>query len=764
MIHPLLPLAGVLLLAVSPPVLHGAAPASAQTGTVAGRVLDAANGQPVGRVQLAIVQLARGEVSHADGTFHFHSLPAGEHTITATRLGYAPAAVRVSVRDGVTTPLEIRLQPSVLELAPVVVTGTATERRGDEVLSATTVLSGARLERQMAGTVAQTLENTPGVAVTSIGPATSRPVIRGLSSDRVLVLEDGQRPGDMSSTAGDHAVAIEAVTARRIEVVRGPMSLLYGSSALGGVVNVVRDEVPRTRSEHPHGTATGLVNSVDRSTAVGAYTTAGTGPFALRAELSARGSGDLRTPLGSMENTESRTLGVSGGASYVAGWGHAGASYRFYDNRYGIPGGMLGGHPEGVDIEMRRHAVRAEAEARAARGPFDAIRGVASFVDYTHREFEAEGAIGTEFLQQLTAAEVTARHDAWGWLSQGAVGVRAQYRDILTGGSLRTPSTYDWTLAGFVVEELGTGPLRAQVGARYDVARFVPREDAVIIIGGRAVPVRPRAFGSFSGSLGLLRDLGGGVRLGASLARSYRTPDFNELYSNGPHLAAGTFDVGDPDLRQEVGLGVEGFLRVTRARLRGEVAAYANRLDGYVFPSTRGRVEQGTTGNVPRAQFTNEDAVFTGFEAEAEWNVAGGWVVEGTVSRVRARFRSERSPIPVIGPNDTTFVEASRHPPLIPPLMARTGVRWERGPWFAAGGVRMAARQDRVGDFELPTPGWAVGDLSLGVRRARGGRAHAVSLRVENVTDATYRDHLARTKEFMPQPGRGVSLLYRLTY
>ena len=744
--------------------LGGAIPAdSGETGTVRGRVLDTA-GQPVARVQLRIVPLGRGELSHVDGTFHFHDLPAGEHTITASRVGYAPAEARVRVSDGAVTDVELRLAPSVLELAPVVVTGTAAARRGDEVLSPTTVLSGARLERQMAGTVAETLENTPGVAVTSVGPATSRPVIRGLSSDRVLVLEDGQRPGDLSSTSGDHAVAIEAVTARRMEVVRGPMSLLYGSSALGGVVNVVRDEVPSTRSEHPHGTGTVMMSSVDRSATVGAYTTAGTGPFALRAELSARSSGDVETPVGRLGNTDSRSVGLSGGASYVGGWGHAGASYRFYDSRYGIPGGFLGAHPGGVDIEMRRHALRGETRYQPGRGPFDDVGATVSLVDYRHTEYEAVGEVGTEFFQQMAAGEVVGRHGPWGPAVQGAIGVRGQFRDILTGGSLRTPSTYDWTLAGFAVEELGSGPLRAQVGARYDFARFVPREQTTISIGGREVPVRPRTFGSVSGSLGALYDFGRGIRAGASVARSYRTPDFNELYSNGPHLAAGTFDVGDPELGQEVGIGVDAFVRVTRPGLRAEVAAYRNRLDGYVFPSTRGRVEQGTTGDVPRAQFTNEDALFTGFEADAEWNVTGGWVLEGTTSYVRARFTSDRAPIPVIGPSDTTFVAASPHPPLIPPLHGRVGGRWERGPWHAGAGVRMAARQDRVGDFETPTDGYAVADLSLGVRIPRGGRLHALTLRVENATDAEYRDHLARTREVMPQPGRGATLLYRLTY
>jgi iron complex outermembrane receptor protein len=761
LIHRFIRLAAAALVA-----LCAAGPAAAQSasGGIRGRVVDAATGQPVAAAQLRIVPLGRGEVSHTDGVFHFHQLPGGTHTVVASRVGYAPAELRVDVQDGRVAEVELRLSPSALELAPVVVTGTAGARRSDEVLSPTTAISGARLERELGATVAGTLVNTPGVAVTSMGPATARPVIRGLSGDRVLVLEDGQRPGDLSSTSGDHAVAVEASTARQLEVVRGPMSLLYGSSALGGVVNVVREEVPTRPSEHPHGAALVQLGSVDRSAALGAFSTAGMGRLALRAEVSARTSADVRTPLGTLANTEARTLGFSGGAAYVGGWGHAGASYRFYDNDYGIPGGFLGGHARGVDIRMRRHAVRGETEWRPSAGPFASVRATAGFSDYRHTEREASGAVGTVFGQEMAAAEVTARHDAWGVLSQGALGVRGQYRDIATGGSLRTPATYDWTLAGFAVEELGAGPLRVQLGARYDFARYVPREQTTIGAGGERIPVRPRTFGSVSGSAGLLYDLGGGVRAGASLARSYRTPDFNELYSDGPHLAAGTYDVGDPELRQETGLGVDAFVRVTRPGLRAEAAAYRNRLDGYIFPSTRGRVEQGTVAGIPRAQYTNEDAVFSGLDGEAEWEAVPGLVLEGTASYVRARFTSERSPIPVIAETDTTFIAASRHPPLIPPLLGRVGARWERGAWWTGAAVRFAGRQARTGDFETPTDGYAVGEWSAGVRLRRGARLHSIVLRVDNVADVEYRDHLSRVKEIMPEPGRNVSLLYRLTY
>lgn len=742
--------------------LAGARSASAQA-ELAGRVVDAASGQPVAGATLRIASLSRTDVSHADGAFHFHRLPTGEVVVTASRVGYAQGTATVRLAAGRTDSVTLRLQTSAVELGAVVVTGTLGARSRDEVLSPTSVVSGRRLERELGSTVAATLERLPGVAATSIGPATARPVIRGLSSDRVLVLEDGQRPGDLSSTSGDHAVAIDVVTARQLEVVRGPMSLLYGSSALGGVVNVIRDEVPNARAEHLHGAGTVQLSSANRGATTGGYVAGGRGSLAFRGEASARTSGDVRTPAGELRNTGTRTLGAAAGASYVGERGYAGASYRFYDNDYGIPGGFLGAHPGGVDIRMRRQSVRGAGELRPEGGPFGSLRGNVVLTDYNHTEFESSGSVGTRFRQLSAVADVVAEHEGRGALAQGAVGFRAQLRDVRTGGSLRTPSTVDWTVAGFAVEEVGRGALRGQFGARYDFARFEP-EESFIRVGGRRIATRPRQFGSFSGSAGVLYDFGGGLRAGGSVARSYRTPDFNELYSNGPHLAAGTFDVGDPALRQEVGVGVDGYVRLARPTLRLEVAAFRNQLVGYIFPSTRGRVELGTQGGVARAQYTNEDALFTGAEGDAEWRVAQNLVLEATASLVRARFTSQRAPIPTFVGSDTVFVAASEYPPLIPPVTGRAEARWEEGAWQLGGALRFAGRQERTGDFEEPTDGYVVGDLIGALRLRQGRRVHSITLRLDNVANTEYRNHLSRTKVIMPEPGRSLGLLYRITY
>ena len=739
--------------------------AQERSGVIVGVVVDSATGQPVTAAQVRIQEVRREELSHQDGSFDFPGLPAGRYTVVIDRIGYRTQSMSVTLPAGQTVQVRLALIASALQVSPVVVTGALTRRAGDEVLSPTAVIAGAELDRRADATVAAMLQNQPGVAVTSVGPATGRPVVRGLSGDRILVLEDGQRPGDMSATSGDHAVAIDPLTARQMEVVRGPMSLMYGSSALGGVVNIVRDEIPTSMPEHAHGSVSAQGATVSRSLSGGGYITLPVAGFATRFEGSARSSGDVHTPAGQLRNTDSRTFGFASSAAKAGEWGHGGLSYRFYDNSYGIPGGFVGGHPGGVDIDMRRHAVRGELEFHQPAARFESLSLRGGLTDYHHVELESNGDVGTVFDQLMVNGDVMARHPNWGPFSMGAVGLSGHYRDIQTGGSLRTPSTYDFALAGFVVEEIGTGSTRLQLGARYDLARYVPRDTtATIFVGGRRIPVRERTFGALSGSVGVLREITPDVRVGVSASRAYRTPDFNELYSNGPHLAANSYDVGDPSLEEETGTGIDAFVRVSKSWLRLDAGAFYMLLDNYVFPSSRGRIELGTAGERPRFQFTNEDARFVGAEGEVELSLSRRFALDATASYVLAEFTSERDSIPVFSGNDTTLMAASKYPPLIPPLNGEVGIRYDDRTFFAGTAVRFVADQDRLGDGETITNSYALLNMDAGARMLIGERLHTLTLRVDNALDASYRNHLSRTKDIMPEPGRNISLLYRVSF
>jgi iron complex outermembrane receptor protein len=497
---------------------------------------------------------------------------------------------------------------------------------------------------------------------------------------------------------------------------------------------------------------------VNRGVAAGGRIQAGAESWAFSAEAGGRTAGDTRTPAGQLDGTHVATLNAQVGVGLVADERHVGVSYRFFDNDYGVPGGFVGGHASDVRITMRRHTLRGEAGWHDLGLGLSSLRATGMFTAYEHQELEPSGNLGTSFDQEVSNVEIVGRHGSEPGGHQGALGARGQYREVATGGTLRTPDTRDVSAAAYAVEEWVTGRLRIQGGLRYDYAHYTPLEEARIFVGGEYVPVEPRTFQNVSGSLGVLVDVAAGLRLGANVARAFRTPDFNELYSDGPHLAANSYDVGDPRLEAETGLGGEVLARLTASGVHAEAAVFVNHLTNYIFPSSRGRAELGTQGNRPRFQYTNEDARFAGADGALSARLVGSLVLDATVSYVAARFTSERAPIPIITPTDTTFVEASEYPPLIPPLL------WDTVRWFAGGGVRWAGTQTRTGDFETPTDGYVSTNLSAGVRLLWAGRLHSLTLRADNLFDIWYHDHMSRLKDVAPAPGRDVSLLYRLEF
>jgi iron complex outermembrane receptor protein len=726
---------------------------------VAGTVTVAGTGVALPAATIRIVELHRDARSHEDGRFVFAAVPAGRYQLVVQRIGYR-ALTQELVVGNTPVQLTIALREAPVQLAASVVTGQISERGSADAITATSVLSDAKLERKLDGTLGATVAGTPGVSVTSMGPATARPVLRGMSGDRVLILEDGMRPGDLSSTSMDHAVAMDPLTAQKIEVVRGPMSLLYGSSALGGVVNMIRQEVPTTLAEHLHGTLSAQASSANSGGTLGGFAEMPLFGLTVRGEGSARMAGDMRTPMGTLNNTDVQSANASVGASLVKDWGYTGVSYRFFTNDYGLPGGFVGAHPNGVDISMTRHMVRSETDWHPRDGRFESVKASLSFTDYEHSELTNSGNVAVRFEQLMSVGELIVRHRPTGLFSSGAFGVRAQYRDITTAGALRTPSTSDWSAAGFVIEEADVGALRLQAGARYDVARFTPLERAEVTVGTDTIPAAERTFGALSASVGALYKFENGLRLGASASQSYRTPDFNELYSDGPHLAAYSYDVGNPRIRRETGLGAEMFARLERERLRVEVAAFTNRMDGYIFPRNTG--ELGRQGERWKFQYVNEDATLIGAEGEFEWTIAQHIVFDGTMSYVRGTIRGDRDTIP--GINGEPDVLESQYLPLMPPLNGRVGLRHETPRWSFGGAMRWAAAQERLGDFETVTDAYATGDVFASWRLLLGGRLHSITLKVDNLLDTEIRDHLSRTKDIIPETGRNVSLLYRVQF
>jgi iron complex outermembrane recepter protein len=745
-VHP--PTAPQLTLAVRLALLalpFVAAPISAQApeheGEIEGIVRDADGSAPLAGATVTLQGLGRATITHADGSFHFPGVATGVYTIRVERLGYRTVSVEVTAGPG-TGFVIVELETSPLDVGGLVVTAALTERDASETIRPVSVVAGQELQRRLQSTVAATLSSEPGVVTTSMGPATARPVIRGMSGDRVLMLEDGARVGDVSGSGSDHASALDPSSARRIEVVRGPAALLYGSNALGGVVNVIRDEIPAGLPHHFTGSATLQSQTVSNGYAASASAEVGlTRRIPLRLEATGRTSGDLATPVGALENTEAETWSAGVGTSWVEGWGHVGAAFRAYQNDYGIPGGFVGGHADGVRIEMERTSTKLRTVVDRGVGPFRTLEADATHTWYRHSEIEPPDILGTFFKLQTVSGDVLARHDALGPFSAGAVGVRGSWEDFTFAGGLSTPDSRRYSAAAYVFEEIDLDPLRIETGLRYDWVRADPLdEDPDSDIGA----IVDREFGSASASLGLLYDMGAGVTVGASVARAFRTPDISELYSEGPHLAAYSFEVGNPSLETEVGTGFDAFVRLGTERVSAELTGFYNDIDGYVYGEETGEISRV---GLPVYQFQGNDAVLRGFEASVDASVVGGLALRGTASAVRGSLEATDEPLP-----------------LIPPLQGRVVAAYEHRAWFARAEAELASRQDRIGEFETPTDGYAVFHASAGLRLTVAGRLNVLTATLENVTDREYRNHLSRVKEIMPEAGRGLSLTYRVVF
>lgn len=783
---------GVRVLLFLALAVAGISTAVAQTGpigSVTGRVVDAATWDGVPGATIRLVGTARGAATEPDGAFRLARVAAGQIVLLTTAVGYVGRTDTLTIRAGEATHVTLQLASDTEALDEVVVQAQAA------ALPTSLSLAGDALRERLGGSVAATLAGTPGLWQRYNGPAAAQPVVRGLAGDRVLVLEDGVPTGDVATTAADHAVTIDPLTAQRIDVVRGPAALLHSSVVLGGVVDVVREDIPLVRPSRIGASGQAQGESAVRGAGIGGAIVAPMGPLAVRAEASGRFADDTVTPAGALPFTDldARTLGA--GAAWIGDRIRVGIAARDVRQTYGVPstfGGVTlpGAHAGGIYVDLYRQTARAEVEVQRV-GLFEAVEVEASASRFYQAEYELGGFVGTEFGQLLGTTRVVGRYGRAG-AARGGIGASALVRDWAAAGSQTgTRPAVQRGAAVFAYHEqpLGGSPLGAltlQAGFRFDIERTVPRDttSSRIASGRRLTGIRAQTFAEPSGALALVAAPGAGWQVGVSGVRSVRLPAVEELYSNGPHLAAYAYEVGNPALGPEIGWGGEAFARLERPTLRAEAAVYASRVAGYVryaplVDNATGRpLLDYRLRRYEVYQATATDARLLGAEGHVAFAPARGSLAGWTLD-VMAQW--------VHG----TDTEADEPLPFMPPVHARLAVAREgvrlAGLRLGAGlSLDAAARQDRVpapppglvacldaapgeagcpaalpGEF-VPTAGRVLVGGHLGARLDAAGAVHAVTLRVENALDTAWRDPLSRIKSVAPQPGRNVTLTYRI--
>lgn len=728
-----------VLAGLFPPALG----AQDRTGRLVGQVT-AGSGEPLRNVEILIPTAGRRGWTDARGRFEFRSLPSGRHRLEASLVGYAPVSREVEIRAGGEVRVELVLTATALSLAGIQVTATPTARDPRTVSHATSQLSGKALERELGGTVAQTLRFQPGVAVRSNGPTAAMPVVRGLTGDRILILQDGLRAADLAGSADDHGVTIDPLVAQRVEVVRGPATLLYGNNAVGGVVNVISEDIPvsvplapewaaalQTETAYPGAAGTLRVRAPLSSS------------WAVNVRAGVRRVGDVRIGddpvLGDrLANTAASSRDAAAGVGYAGSRGRIGAAVKAYAFEYGLP------HPPGaepVSLLGRRGELQLRGEVEPGWTAIPSLRLGATAQDYAHDELQADGSVAQAFGLRTQTVDLLARQGGLGPFTEGAWGVVALFKQYAaTGPAALTPPADTRAFGVFGYQELALGPGRPtlQLGGRYDHYGIASRPSA------KFGPGVERVYRAFSGSVGVIVPLWGGLSASGTVARSFRAPTVEELFSGAPHAGTGAVEFGSPDLRAESGRSVEAGLRLQMARWSGQAAVYRNTIRDYVHLIAVGDTVIGGA-TLPVLVYGQEAAVLTGVEGALEFAARPDLAIGVMGDVVRGELR---------GGEPLSFMPAPR---------VGAMVRWDNGTVSVGGDVHHEFRQTRVGPAdERPTDAHTIFRVTAGVRLNRGNTLHSLSIRGENLGNALHREATSRIKDFAPGPGRNIAVVYRV--
>jgi iron complex outermembrane receptor protein len=658
----------------------------------------------------------------------------------------------------------------------IVITGV--KRPAGSILGGISVLDKELLQHEARPSIGETLASQPGVTASSFGPTASRPILRGLSGERVRILADGIGTLDLSSSDPDHQVTINPLTAERIEVLRGPSALLFGSSAIGGVVNVIDTRIPRSIPEGPvsvdalaeFGSAANERSgniSVDvplsgnfvahADGAYSKYDDLHIGGFVLskplREEALASPDPDVRALAnlkGTLPNTGGRIGDIAGGFAYVNGDTNIGVSVSHHSFNYGVPIRFsLDPDEEAERPTIDGRQTRADLRANVPIGGFFKIfefRGGIS--KYHHDELTPEGDVDSSFFTkggEMRADVVQTGRGGWG----GTSGV--QYLDTnvhLSGEEKYLPDSTNRQLGVFALQTLERGPVRFEGGLRIESAHLHADADPQIAANGGIIGTMPlsASFTPVSGSVGANYDFARGWRAGLSISHSERAPAIDELFANGPHGGSETFEVGDPTLRKEAGNAIEFSVHRTSDPVHVQGSLYYSKFSNFIFQAPTGEVRDG----LPVFSYRQGKADYYGFElqSDAKFGKALGidWGGEIVTDAVRATIKG-------FGPA-----------PLIPPLRIIGALTGSRGQVDGRIEVERDFAHNRTAPIETSTPGFTLVNASLDWHPFAANPELTLSLQGDNLFDVDARRSTSILKDYAPLAGRDIRLSARVSF
>lgn len=763
------------------------------SGSIKGTIKSQVNDAPLAGVSVEITQLRRSAETNDQGVYEFANVPPGRYTVVTHFEGFSDQALSVSVSGGGSVTQDFLLSIRSLQ-ADVTVTATGTEESVYETFQTVNSVDNARITEQASTAIGEVLEREAGVGKRAFGPGTGRPIIRGFDGDRVLVLQDGIRTGSVGSQSGDHGEPIDTLSLERLEVIKGPATLLYGSNAIGGVVNAVTNDEDQAH-EGLRGYFTGLGATNNRQGGIGGGAEYGVGKWMFNGSGNYIREGDYDTPLGRIPNSASRAYGGNGKVGYFGDKYFLSGQISIDRRRYGVPyaplfeeGSLLTdseGEPcsgeeeeespdgkggdicqydifgiqrrfanelpetpeEAIDIRMRRNNYRFSGGWRDVGGPIRQGNFFVDFTDYQHQEVEtADGIdeVATTFTNDTFSYRGFFQQKKYGALS-GRFGFEGYRRSFLTEGAeqLVDGRVRQNNLAVFALEELDFDRVSFQFGGRVESNRYRPVNTAVY---------DERDFTGFSGAAGVRFRLWEGASFVTNFTSSYRSPALEELYNFGPHIGTVTFEVGDQELTRERSNGIEFSLRqkLNRVRINGSFFYYD--INDFIFLSPVDDDGDGlidVEDNLPIGAYGQADAKFVGGDVSVDVDVTKWLGAYANTDIVKAELKDGDIPLP-----------------RITPARARLGLDLRyKGLSIRPEAVFVGARKlDDVFLLETPTAGYGLFNLNASYTVAVKNTTHTFSFSGSNLGDKLYRNHLSFIKDLAPEPGRGARFSYTVRF
>lgn len=730
-----------------------AAPVPPQaTRTLSGVIRDP-SGNPLASVRIAVLEANRRTESEPDGRYRLSDLPTGTFSVSFALVGYAPQVKRVVLTEQ-DQVVDIVLKTSTVELQEMQVTATPLATDPLSSPQPVSILSGEDLALKQKPSLGETLDGMPGVHNYGTGPGISKPVIRGLTSNRVLVLDDGQRL-ETQQWGDEHAPQVETASAERVEVIRGPASVLYGSDAIGGVINVVQKELPDAlgKKAFAHGTISGAYTSNNRQPDGSFLIEGADGAFGFRGTLSGRTAQDLRTPTYTLWNSGLDQIGGSLGAGLRGSWGSLAATYTQRNEKLSLTDEDSTATPT---QRIRSNRARVNLTLPFSNSRLEVMAG---WERNNRREFEdaTTTEVGLGLLSKTYSGDVRYHHAPIGPFT-GIIGGSLLHTTFdKFGEETLIPDSRATSGGIFLFEQAVAGPWDFSFGARYDHRNLDVDDDADL-----GVTAQTRRYNSVTGNVGILYRVSEPVALVLNVGRGYRAPSTFDLFSNGVHEGTVAFEHGNPDLTNETSLNTDFAVRVQSRDVALEVGAFANYINDYIYTVPTGQTDPGSGFEI--YDVTQGDARLIGFESSIQYHPATWLHLQGTADYVRGQNRTTNEPLPNMPPFRATYTAR---------LEGKGSAVFQR-PYVSFGG-ETNARQSRLDPAEAAfyaqafdgagyvPQSYTIANAGAGFALPTGSTSTRFDFQLLNAFNTAYAPPLSRIKTNAPLPGMGRALIARVS-